>query len=363
MDHAARIGALAEKLGRNGLEAYWAVSTANVRYLCGFAGEDSTLLVTPGRSVLITDSRYLEQAERQAAVDEVISRHASMPETVAHACRALGVRRLGLSAEAVSHARFESLRTAAPTLDVRNASGLVERLRQRKDPQEVEAIRKSLRLAEQAFSKLIDGLEPGQSEGQIAARLEYEMRMLGAEGAAFETICAVGANASMPHARAGATPVRRGEPVLFDWGARLDGYCSDLTRVVATDTIPRELAVLVDVVLDARAAVLEKLKPGVLCGEADAAGRAVIAKAGYGRYFGHSMGHGVGLAVHEGPRVGPGSEQVLLPGMVVTVEPGIYLPGRIGVRIEDMALITPHGHEVLSDLARRPGELTPFAAR
>lgn len=145
--------------------------------------------------------------------------------------------------------------------------------------------------------------------------------------------------------------------VLFDWGARLAGYCSDLTRVICTDTIPPQPDALTEIVLVAQAAVLGKLKPGNRCGEADAAGRAVIAKAGYGAEFGHGIGHGVGLAVHEAPRLGPGDEMVLLPGMVVTVEPGVYLPGRAGVRIEEMAVITRDGCEVLTTLPRRPGEL------
>ncbi len=209
---------------------------------------------------------------------------------------------------------------------------------------------------------MLGEVEPGRMERDLAARLEYEMRLRGAEDASFDTICAAGANASVPHAVAGESKVKAGAGVLFDWGARLDGYCSDLTRMVGVGRIPPRLRDLVEVVLEAQEAVFARLKPGSRCGEADAAGRTVIAKAGYGRQFGHSMGHGVGLKVHEQPYVGPQSEAVLLPGMVVTVEPGIYVPGKIGVRVEEMALITEDGHEILTRLPRKPADLCAGSA-
>lgn len=355
MDHQRRMADFCGRLDRTGLDAYWVVSAANVRYLCGFKGEDSTLLVTPGRCVLLTDSRYVEQAEREAQVDEVISRHTTMAQAVGALCKGLGVKRMGLTAANLTHADYLATASAADSVQlVSREAGIAERMRTRKDADEVEAIRAALRLAEQAFLEFLPQIEPERSERWLAARLEYEMRARGADGASFDTICAVGANASVPHAAAGDAKVEANGAVLFDWGARLDGYCCDLTRVVGVGTIPCELEPLVDVVLSAQAAVLERLKPGNRCGEADAAGRVVIAKAGYGRYLGHGIGHGVGLAVHEGPRLAPGDETVLLPGMVVTVEPGIYMPGEAGVRVEEMALITTDGHEVLTTLPQRP---------
>jgi Xaa-Pro aminopeptidase len=191
----------------------------------------------------------------------------------------------------------------------------------------------------------------------VAARLEFEMRALGAEQASFETICAVGPRGSLPHATAGETLLDAQQTVLLDWGARLAGYCSDLTRVVALGRIPGDVERLAEVVLAAQEAVFATLRPGVPCREADAAGRRVIAEAGHERHFGHGIGHGVGLCVHEAPRLSQSSDDTLAPGMVVTVEPGIYIPGRTGVRIEEMVLITEDGHEVLTSLPRRPGTL------
>ena len=363
MDYEYRLSQFRRRLAREGLDAWWVTSVPNVRYLSGFPGEDSILLVSADRSVLITDSRYEEMAQAQARVDEVVSRHTTMAKTAAGLCRGLGIGRLGVTSGNVSHAAFEALRGALDGVEVRaRAAGLVESMRTRKDADEVELIRASLRTAEEAFLALRGQVVPGVSEKELAARLEYEMRARGAEGVAFDTICAVGARASVPHAKPGEDRLEGAEAVLFDWGARRDGYCSDLTRVLATGTIPPELNALVDVVLDAQAAVLGKLEPGVTCGEADAAGRAVVAKAGHGRHLGHGIGHGVGLVVHEGPRVGPGCDTVLLPGMVVTVEPGVYVAGEAGVRIEEMVLITDDGHEVLTSLPRRPDELAEAPA-
>ncbi|GAH62331.1 unnamed protein product, partial [marine sediment metagenome] len=245
--------------------------------------------------MLVTDSRYEEQAGQEAEVDEVISRHTAMTQAVGALCKALGVKRLGVTAAGLTHADHERIVTAALSTDVvSRKSGIAERMRMRKDAEEVEAIRAALSLAERTFTEFLQHVEPGRTEKWLAARLEYEMRAAGADAASFDVICAVGSRASLPHAVSGEAEVRPDSAVLFDWGARLDGYCSDLTRVVGVGTIPTELGVLVDVVLEAQAAAFEKLVPGARCGEADAAGRAVVAKSGYGRCFGHGIGHGVG---------------------------------------------------------------------
>jgi len=358
MDHPRRLARFRQMMDADGLDGYWLAEAANVRYLCGFSGHDSTLVVAAERCVLLTDSRYAEQAEREACVDQVVSRRGSMAGALGDVCKDAGLKRLGVTAGNLSHAHYEAAASACePTALVDRPKGIAEQLRLCKDADEVAAIRAALDVAQAAFLALLGELEPGRSENWLAARLEYEMRVRGAEGAAFETICAVGARASMPHAVSGDARVGADSPVLIDWGARLDGYCCDLTRVVGTGTIPRDLRGLVDIVLDAQAAVFERLRPGTRCGDADAAGRAVIAGAGYGCRFAHGVGHGVGLLVHEGPRLGSGCDTVLQPGMVVTVEPGIYVPGEAGVRIEEMALITPEGHQRLSSLPRRPEDL------
>jgi Xaa-Pro aminopeptidase len=357
-DHFRRLADFRRRLDAAGLDGYWLTDAANVRYLTGFRGEDSTLLVTAGRSALITDSRYSEEAEREAAVNEVISRHTPMAQAAGTACKSLGIGRLGITPTNLTHADYEGLAAAAPALELLpRRAGIAEGMRARKDAGEVRAIRAALACAEEALTALIGEVQPGRSERWLAARLEFEMRTRRAEDASFDIICAAGANASVPHAVSGDAQVAAGEGVLFDWGARVDGYCSDLTRMVGVGRIPAQLRDLAEVVLEAQEAVFARLKPGNRCGDADAAGRAVIARAGYGRQFGHSVGHGVGLKVHEQPYLGPQSEVVLLPGMVVTVEPGIYVPGQIGVRVEEMALVTEDGHEVLTRLPRRPGDL------
>jgi Xaa-Pro aminopeptidase len=352
--HQERTAELRRRLDRLGLGSYWVVNELNVRYLSGFAGDDATLLVTPERSVLITDSRYVEEAERSAAADEVVSRHRRMAPTVAALCGSLGVGRLAFAAKNLPYAGYMALKDAAPALDLMaGRKGIVEAMRRRKDADEVAAIRRALTAAQEAFQAVLPEVRAGQTERDLAALLEYEMRLRGAEKASFDIICAADERASVPHAVTGGAELRPGGMLLVDWGARRDGYCCDLTRMVCVDRIPKAAEDLAEVVLEAQEAVFGQLRPGRKCAEADAAGRAVVAKAGYGHRFGHGMGHGVGLAVHEDPRLGPGSDTVLLPGMVVTVEPGIYLPGRTGVRIEEMVLITPDGHEVLSDLPRR----------
>ncbi len=355
--HQRRQELLRRRIEQAGLDAFWVAAEANVRYLSGFSGQDSTLLITSGRTVLLTDSRYTEQAERETVADEILTRHTTMARTLAALCRP-GIRRLGFSAANVPHAAYLALRDEAPSIALKPLKeGPVEQLRRRKDTEEVEAIRRALRTAEEAFRVVLGEMEPGRTENWLAGRLEFEMRKRGAQDAAFDIICAADAGASVPHARSGKAALSAGGSLLVDWGARQAGYCSDLTRTLCVDRISDTLKDAAEVVLEAQAAVFDKLKPGNTSGEADAAGRAVIARAGHGGHFGHGMGHGVGLAVHEAPRLGPQADEMLLPDMVVTVEPGIYIPGRFGVRIEEMALITTEGHEVLTSLPRRPAQL------
>jgi len=348
-----RIEELRQRLMSEGLDGYWVVAGPNVRYLSGFTGEDSTLLVGTERSFLVTDSRYLEQAQEDAKVQEIVCRNGPMAATVASLCHQVGIEKLGVTPTRIAHADWISLTAEAPSVQVRALRpGIPERMRASKSPGEVEAIRVALRIGEEAFMSCLDRIVPGRSERWLAATLEYEMRLRGADGAAFETICAVDARASLPHAVAGQAQVRRGGSVLIDWGARAGGYNSDLTRVVGVGKMPPKVGDLAQIIVHAQEAALGRIKPGMPCKEVDRAARAVIARAGYGRYFGHACGHGVGLEVHEAPRLAADEEDVLLPGMILTVEPGIYLPGVGGVRIEEMVLVTRRGCEVLSSLPK-----------
>jgi Xaa-Pro aminopeptidase len=234
-------------------------------------------------------------------------------------------------------------------------------LRAVKGDDELRAIRKAIRLAQRAFSELIaPGARAllGRSERDVAGELDYRMQQLGAAGAAFETIVAAGAGSSNPHYSPSAARIRPGQAVLFDWGALVDGYCSDLTRVVFTGRIPRAFADVYRVVLRAQAAGIAAIRPGVACRSVDAAARKVIEAAGYGRQFLHSFGHGVGREVHEQPVLAQGATGRLRKGMVVTAEPGVYLPGVGGIRIEDDVLVTRDGRRRLSSLPRDPAAMT-----
>lgn len=341
-----------------GLDGYYVAVKPNVRYLSGFTGDDSGLLITPACTMLLTDGRFTEQAEEETCLDAVFRRNGPMTDAVVEHCAKLGVRRLGMTAANISHGFWKKLEASLDdTEPVALDDGIAEGMRLCKDADEVASIKRSLDLAQRLLSELLPHVRPGRTERWLAARLEFEMRAAGAEGESFDTICAVDSNASKPHAVVTERAVGPESTVMFDWGVLLDGYCSDLTRVTPVGTIPTLVEELAAVVMAAQEAAFSKLKPGNRCGEADAAARSVISEAGYGECFGHGLGHGVGLEVHEGPRLGPNVETALRPGMVVTVEPGIYLPGRAGVRIEEMVLITDSGHEVLSSLPRDPCEL------
>jgi len=344
-----------QRLSELGLDGYWVVSHANVRYLSGFTGGDSTLLVNRERSVLITDSRFEEQAQQEAAVDEIVCRRKGMAATVATLCRKMGLRRITVTARHVSHADWVTLTGELPAAKVEaSAAGLADRMRMRKSREEAEAIVAATKAAEDGFRRFLGKVEAGRSEKWLAATLEWEMKAAGAEAAAFETICAVDERASLPHAVCTGRQLGAESTLLVDWGARLEGYHCDLTRVVGVSTMPPRIAELSQVVLEAQQAAFDRLKPGVPCCEVDQAARTVIARAGYGHHFGHSLGHGVGLEVHELPRLGAGEKEMLLPGMVVTVEPAVYLPGVGGVRVEDLVIVTESGHEVISSLDKLP---------
>jgi len=340
------------------LDAYWVVAPADVRYLSGFTGDDSTLLVTGDWSGLITDSRFTEQAQAEAQVDEIVVRRRSMATTVARMVRQMGLRRIAFTAADLAYSDWQTLTSEVPGAEIlARRDGLVTRMRARKSREEVKAITEAVRVAERAFERFLKHLAPERSEKWLAGRLEWEFVLAGGQGAAFETICAVDERASLPHAVCTERRVGPHGVVLVDWGARVGGYNSDLTRVVCTGTMPSQVEQLTQVVAEAQEAAFERLAPGVQCAEVDCAARSVIARAGYGRHFAHAVGHGVGLQVHEAPRLAAGEEDILLPGMVVTVEPGIYLPGVGGVRIEDMAVITGRGCERLSSLAKVPSRL------
>lgn len=323
----------------------------NVTYISGFAGSAGLAVVTEREAHLIVDFRYVEQAAIQAPEFSRTYARGPLLDGAAEVLRQLGVRRVGIEEEFLPVAQFRKLAAAIAPADVVPVEGF-DRIRWRKDADEVAAIRRAVRVAEAAFGDVLASIRPGAVEREIAVALEERLRRRGSERAPFEIIVASGPRAALPHGVAGDRVIGPGECVTVDFGAVVDGYASDCTRTVMTAPADARHREIYGIVLAAQRAALAGLRPGLTGREADALARTVIAEAGYAEAFGHSLGHGVGLAVHEGPTLSPREEAVLEPGAVVTVEPGIYLPGWGGVRIEDLVVITEDGCENLAELPK-----------
>lgn len=348
----SRLGRLREKLREKRLDAMLVSSVASVRYLSGFAGDSSVALITPRRQYLITDSRFEEEAAISAPLFKALIHRKGIANMVDRTAGRLRVRRLGYEEHVLTAAMMSGLRkgrTLVPT------SLMVDRLRAVKSPAEVEAVRLAVTAAEKGLRLVRRAFRAGNDERSLAAELRYRMvRRAGAQDQAFETIVAEGPRGSLPHARPTDRDVKRDSLVLVDWGARCGFYHSDLTRVLAVGRIPTLFRKLVGVVRDAQLAAMERIRPGGDVRDVDRAARKVIERAGYGERFGHGLGHGLGLEVHEFPKVAPRGEGCLQAGMIFTVEPGIYLPGRFGIRLEDDVLVTETGLEVLSSMPHDP---------
>lgn len=354
-DFAARRRRLTRELSRKRLDALLVSSPTNVAWLTGFTGEDSVVLVGAEWTTLVTDGRFTEQAERECPDVLAHRRGGPMAAAIAAALNGRKVRCLGFEARQMTVWSRDAVARAIGGRSLCATDDLVEHAREVKDQAEVAAIRKAVRIAQRAFKELTAqgaGYWIGRSEQQIAAELEYRMRILGAEGASFPIIVAAGAHGSLPHYRPGGAKIRCDQAVLIDWGARVGGYCSDLTRVVFTGRIPPQIGRIYEVVLRSQVAGIEAVKAGRAGKTVDAAARAVIAGAGFADQFGHGLGHGLGLEVHEAPRVSPMGDKRLRKHAVVTVEPGIYLPGVGGVRIEDDVLVESDRGVVLSSLPK-----------
>ena len=334
------VAALKEK----GFDASLIHRPENIRYLTGYTGEGCAF-VCADETAIITDFRYVEQAGRQAPGLRVLSTNAKHPEKdcVRELTDAHGVKVLAVESDYLSYDDHEALRAHLPFLELRSLGGIPEELREIKDSGEAESIGKAAEIASRAFVNILERIHPGMSEKQVQIMLDYEMLSLGSEANAFETIAAAGANGSLPHAIPSDYIIQSGDLLTLDFGAKVNGYCSDLTRTVAFGKVASELRGIYDLVYDAHMAALEAVKPGAVCGDLDAIARKMI-DARYPGAFGHSLGHGVGLFIHEQPRLASGSQTVLQPGHVVTIEPGVYIPGLGGCRIEDTAIVTADGH-------------------
>jgi Xaa-Pro aminopeptidase len=337
------------------IEAFLVSATSNVSYLTGFTGDSSVLLVGGKRDVIISDGRFTTQIEQECPGLEAHIRlpGEDMNPAVGRVLQAMGLKNVGFESVHCSVSDHLALAQAAPCVALVGLSGGVEDLRQIKDESEISAIREAIGFAERAFEMLRAGLREGETEKDTADALEGYLRRCGATGASFPPIVAVGVNSARPHARP-TTTTRIGEDdfVLIDWGATGRPYKSDLTRVLVTGKVTPKFEAIYRTVLRALEHGIAAIRPGVKAHDVDALARSVIEDAGFGRFFDHGLGHGLGMDIHEAPRVRKGSNVVLEPGMVFTVEPGIYLPDWGGIRIEDDVLVTPDGCEVLSRVPR-----------
>lgn len=353
---AKRQEKLLKKLRASKCETLLVSNEKNVGYLTGFTGDSSVLVFGKEHRILISDTRYETQLEEECPDWETVIRtnREPMEDKIAEVLKKAKIKSLGFESDTLTVAQHEKLKEKAEGVEWVPLAGQVEELRQIKDAWEIAEIREAVRFAERGFEVLRASLTANATELEVAHDLEHTMRKFGARGVAFPPIIAVGPRAALPHARPGTQRISEAPFVLVDWGAEtIAGYKSDLTRILVTAKIPPKLEKIYRVVFNAQQEAIQQIRPGAKCSDIDAAARNVIDQAGFGKNFGHGLGHSFGLNIHESPRFAPTSTDELKPGMILTVEPGIYLPHFGGVRIEDDVLVTKDGHEVLSNVPKR----------
>lgn len=322
---------------------------ANISYLCRIRSSDSYLVVSKNKNIYITDSRYTQAAKKSLKGCAVKTSNGSVFKTIAAACLELGLKRAGFEERHLPVAEHNKIRESLDyMIELIPAHGIVEEIRQIKAPEEIKKLRQAARIAIDAFNYVDAFIQPGMKEIEVAAEIERFIRYQGAYAASFEIIVASGPNSSYPHHLTGERQLKANEPVMIDMGVDYEGFKSDLTRTLFLGKINSSFSRIYDIVRTAQARAIAKIKPQIKICRIDAAGRNYIVKKGLGKFFSHSLGHGIGLEVHEAPQISAREEGVLKPGMVFTVEPAVYLPGRFGIRIEDTCLVTSKGVEVIS---------------
>jgi Xaa-Pro aminopeptidase len=358
----ARIQKVGDVLSAKGIDALLVSIEENRRYLSGFTGEDhqvdesaGALLISADQLILATDSRFELQAINESPLFEVVVYRKGLAKELPGLTDRLKVRNLAVESARISVSQFEAfkkeLADAGHSVDLVPMEDLVEQFRLIKSPEEIEQTHRALELAETAYAEVVRSLRPGMTEKQIAWTMESALRQAGADGLSFPVIVAAGPNSALPHAIPTDRPVGAGEPILFDWGVRLGGYCSDTSRTVLLGDPDTTFLQVYNTVLEAQQLAIESIHAGISSKKVDAVARDYIGSKGYGDKFGHGLGHGTGLAIHEGPRLSPLKETALEAGMLVTVEPGIYLPHWGGVRIENQVVVEAGGSRVLNRLS------------
>ncbi|WP_129727183.1 Xaa-Pro dipeptidase [Ectobacillus funiculus] len=338
---------LRSMLRQEGIDGLLLTNSYNRTYMTGFTGTAGVVLLSAERALFITDFRYVEQAQKQAVGYEIVQHTGPITEEVAKRAKELGITKLGFEQDTLTYSEYRMYgdKTEAELVPV---SGLVEKLRLIKTDAEIKILKEAAQIADAAFTHILSFIRPGVSELAVSNELEFFMRKQGAASSSFDIIVASGHRSALPHGVASEKLIETGEFVTLDFGAYYKGYCSDITRTIAVGEPSQDLKDIYDVVLEAQLRGLDGIRVGVTGKEADALTRDYITEKGYGQYFGHSTGHGIGLEIHEGPGLSIRSDTVLEPGMAVTVEPGIYIAGLGGVRIEDDVIVTKEGNEILT---------------
>lgn len=343
-----RLTALRSLLAEKNLDGVIVTKYVNLHYFSGFRGDDTTLVITKDRALLVTDNRYTEQAQKQAPLFEVVEHKHGLLQKTAELVKKLGCRNVGFEGNAIIYDVYAGLASLLDGVEFKTPLNL-DALRQIKDEEEIGYIRKACVIADKAFEDIVKFIKPGMTEIAVAARLEQVMREAGSEKPSFDTIVASGLRGSMPHGTATEKCIEEGDFVTMDYGAKYEGYCSDITRTVCVGHASDRQREVYNAVLGTQNMVLDAIAPGKSGKEIDAASREFLKKYDLAQYFGHGLGHSLGLEIHEEPRLSPSSTcEHLEPGMLITDEPGVYLPGWGGLRIEDTVLVTKTGSERLT---------------
>ena len=347
-----RLRKLRTSITEKGLDALLLSQPENLLYLSGFTGSSGWLIISGQNAILATDFRYVEQAKGESPDFEIIQTKQELRDWLPGLVSDLGWHKLGFEANCISydsyHKLSEAIKTKQVNLELVPTTDIVEQLRSIKEPEELGFITKAVELVDAAFEQARAIIRPGITEKEAAWEIEKILRQEGSEGIPFEIIVASGSNSALPHARPAEKIICSGEPVLIDMGARINGYCSDFSRTLFLGETDKSLQEIYNIVLKAQATAVERIESGMDASQADRLARSVVEQAGYGDAFGHGLGHGVGLAVHEFPTLGPRSSDSLADGMVFTIEPGIYLAGKGGIRIEDMVVLKNGKAKVLT---------------
>lgn len=338
-----RLNKIQNKLESSEGDALIIVKPENRLYASGFTGTSAFIVITQLDCYLITDFRYIEQAKKQAPGYKVIDYGSNFLTCIKECLAKHNVKTLLFEEDYVTYAQYQNWQKGLAPIELKPAKNIVEGLRVVKDNNEVELLQKAADIADRSFSKILSFIKPGMREDEIALELEYQMRSLGATGPSFDTIIASGVRSSLPHGVASEKVLESGDLVVFDFGAVYQGYHSDISRTIVIGKATIEQKKIYKAVLEAQVKALDVAKAGITCNYLDGVARKHLAEYGYDRFFGHSLGHGVGLAIHEDPKVSPNSTDILLPGMAITIEPGVYINHIGGVRIEDLVIVTESG--------------------